>query len=312
MEKQQIGVIGLAVMGKNIALNIENRGYTVAVYNRTTQKTIDFINQEGSEKNFAAAETIKKFVRKLEKLRKILLMVKAGAATDATISSLLPYLEKEDIIIDGGNTLYENTIRRSEQLQEKGIHFIGMGISGGEEGALKGPSMMPGGPKEAYNIVAPMLESISAKVNEEPCVTYIGPDGAGHFVKMIHNGIEYGDMQLISEAYFVLKHILGLNNEELHEVFAEWNDGELDSYLIDITAKIFTKKDNETGEDLVDVILDKAGQKGTGKWTSMNALDLGVPLPSITESVFARFLSSMKEERTQASEVFNGPEVKLQ
>lgn len=312
MEKQQIGVIGLAVMGKNIALNIENRGYTVAVYNRTTQKTIDFINQEGSEKNFAAAETIKKFVRKLEKPRKILLMVKAGAATDATISSLLPYLEKEDIIIDGGNTLYENTIRRSEQLQEKGIHFIGMGISGGEEGALKGPSMMPGGPKEAYNIVAPMLESISAKVNEEPCVTYIGPDGAGHFVKMIHNGIEYGDMQLISEAYFVLKHILGLNNEELHEVFAEWNDGELDSYLIDITAKIFTKKDNETGEDLVDVILDKAGQKGTGKWTSMNALDLGVPLPSITESVFARFLSSMKEERTQASEVFNGPEVKLQ
>ncbi|KDE22687.1 6-phosphogluconate dehydrogenase [Bacillus subtilis] len=237
-------------------------------------------------------------------------MVKAGTATDATIQSLLPHLEKDDILIDGGNTYYKDTQRRNKELAESGIHFIGTGVSGGEEGALKGPSIMPGGQKEAHELVKPILEAISAKVDGEPCTTYIGPDGAGHYVKMVHNGIEYGDMQLISESYFILKQVLGLSADELHEVFAEWNKGELDSYLIEITADIFTKKDEETGKPLVDVILDKAGQKGTGKWTSQSALDLGVPLPIITESVFARFISAMKEERVKASGLLSGPEVK--
>ncbi len=237
-------------------------------------------------------------------------MVKAGTATDATIQSLLPHLEKDDILIDGGNTYYKDTQRRNKELAESGIHFIGTGVSGGEEGALKGPSIMPGGQKEAHELVKPILEAISAKVDGEACTTYIGPDGAGHYVKMVHNGIEYGDMQLISESYFILKQVLGLSAEELHEVFAEWNKGELDSYLIEITADIFTKKDEETGKPLVDVILDKAGQKGTGKWTSQSALDLGVPLPIITESVFARFISAMKEERVKASGLLSGPDVK--
>lgn len=237
-------------------------------------------------------------------------MVKAGTATDATIQSLLPHLEKDDILIDGGNTYYKDTQRRNKELAESGIHFIGTGVSGGEEGALKGPSIMPGGQKEAHELVKPILEAISAKVDGEACTTYIGPDGAGHYVKMVHNGIEYGDMQLISESYFILKQVLGLSAEELHEVFAEWNKGELDSYLIEITADIFTKKDEETGKPLVDVILDKAGQKGTGKWTSQSALDLGVPLPIITESVFARFISAMKEERVKASSLLSGPDVK--
>lgn len=237
-------------------------------------------------------------------------MVKAGTATDATIQSLLPHLEKDDILIDGGNTYYKDTQRRNKELAESGIHFIGTGVSGGEEGALKGPSIMPGGQKEAHELVKPILEAISAKVDGEPCTTYIGPDGAGHYVKMVHNGIEYGDMQLISESYFILKQVLGLSADELHEVFAEWNKGELDSYLIEITADIFTKKDEETGKPLVDVILDKAGQKGTGKWTSQSALDLGVPLPIITESVFARFISAMKEERVKASGLLSGPDVK--
>src|SRR5699024_1916161 len=218
------------------------------------------------------------------------------------------YLEKGDILIDGGNTLYEETLRRNEELSEAGIHFIGTGVSGGEEGALNGPSLMPGGQKEAYELVAPIFEAISAKVDGDPCVTYIGPDGAGHFVKMVHNGIEYGDMQLIGEAYFILKHVLGMEADELSEVFTEWNKGELDSYLIEITADIFKKRDEETGEPLVEKIMDKAGQKGTGKWTSKNALDLGVPLPLITESVFARFISSLKDERVAASKVLSGPE----
>jgi 6-phosphogluconate dehydrogenase len=237
-------------------------------------------------------------------------MVKAGEATDATIEQLKPYLEKGDILIDGGNTYFKDTQRRNKELAELGIHFIGTGVSGGEEGALKGPSIMPGGQKEAHELVRPIFEAIAAKVDGEPCTTYIGPDGAGHYVKMVHNGIEYGDMQLIAEAYFLLKHVLGLNAQELHEVFAEWNKGELDSYLIEITADIFTKIDEETGKPLVDVILDKAGQKGTGKWTSQNALDLGVPLPIITESVFARFISAMKEERVKASKILSGPAVK--
>lgn len=308
MTKQQVGVIGLAVMGKNLAFNIESRGYTVSVYNRSPEKTEQML-KESDGKNIVAQYSIEDFVDSLEKPRKILLMVQAGAATDGVIESLLPHLDKGDILIDGGNTNFRDTQRRSEELQAKGINFIGTGVSGGEEGALTGPSMMPGGPKEAHELVRPMLEAISAKVDGEACTTYIGPDGAGHYVKMVHNGIEYGDMQLISEAYFILKHVLGLDANELHDVFKEWNEGELDSYLIEITADIFSKTDEETGKPIVDVILDTAGQKGTGKWTSQSALDLGIPLPIITESVFARFISAMKEERVHASKVLSGPEV---
>lgn len=306
MSKQQIGVVGLAVMGKNLALNIESRGFSVSVYNRSSSKTEEFL-QESQGKNVVGTYSIEEFVQSLETPRKILLMVKAGAATDATIQSLLPHLEKGDILIDGGNTYYKDTQRRNQELAESGIHFIGTGVSGGEEGALKGPSIMPGGQKEAHELVKPILEAISAKVDGEPCTTYIGPDGAGHYVKMVHNGIEYGDMQLISESYFILKHVAGLSAEELHEVFSEWNKGELDSYLIEITADIFTKVDEETNQPLVDVILDKAGQKGTGKWTSQSSLDLGVPLPIITESVFARYISAMKDERVEASQLIEGP-----
>ncbi|MEH7674342.1 NADP-dependent phosphogluconate dehydrogenase [Bacillus pumilus] len=306
MSKQQIGVVGLAVMGKNLALNIESRGFSVSVYNRSSSKTEEFL-QESKGKNVVGTYSIEEFVQSLETPRKILLMVKAGAATDATIQSLLPHLEKGDILIDGGNTYYKDTQRRNQELAESGIHFIGTGVSGGEEGALKGPSIMPGGQKEAHELVKPILEAISAKVDGEPCTTYIGPDGAGHYVKMVHNGIEYGDMQLISESYFILKHVAGLSAEELHEVFSEWNKGELDSYLIEITADIFTKVDEETNQPLVDVILDKAGQKGTGKWTSQSSLDLGVPLPIITESVFARYISAMKDERVEASQLIEGP-----
>ncbi|WP_374721262.1 NADP-dependent phosphogluconate dehydrogenase [Peribacillus tepidiphilus] len=309
MSKQQIGVIGLAVMGKNLAFNIESRGYSVSVYNRSREKTYEMM-QEAQGKNIVPTYSIEEFVNSLEKPRKILLMVKAGAATDATIEALKPHLDKGDILIDGGNTFFVDTQRRNKELSELGIHFIGTGVSGGEEGALKGPSIMPGGQKEAYELVAPIFKDIAAKVNGEACTTYIGPDGAGHYVKMVHNGIEYGDMQLIAESYFLLKNILGLSAEELHEVFAEWNKGELDSYLIEITAEIFKKYDEETGKPMVDVILDKAGQKGTGKWTSQSALDLGVPLPVITESVFARFISAMKDERVAASKVLKGPEVK--
>ncbi|WP_025948594.1 NADP-dependent phosphogluconate dehydrogenase [Geobacillus thermocatenulatus] len=309
MAKQQIGVIGLAVMGKNLALNIESKGYSVAVYNRSREKTDEFL-QEAKGKNIVGTYSIEEFVNALEKPRKILLMVKAGAPTDATIEQLKPHLEKGDIVIDGGNTYFKDTQRRNEELAKLGIHFIGTGVSGGEEGALKGPSIMPGGQKEAHELVRPIFEAIAAKVDGQPCTTYIGPDGAGHYVKMVHNGIEYGDMQLIAEAYFLLKHVLGMDAAELHEVFADWNKGELNSYLIEITADIFTKIDEETGKPLVDVILDKAGQKGTGKWTSQNALDLGVPLPIITESVFARFISAMKDERVKASKVLAGPAVK--
>ncbi|WP_210365668.1 NADP-dependent phosphogluconate dehydrogenase [Bacillus sp. REN3] len=309
MSKQQIGVIGLAVMGKNLALNIESRGYSVSVYNRSREKTDEML-AETKGKKIVGTFSIEEFVQSLEKPRKILLMVKAGAATDAMIEQLKPFLEEGDILIDGGNTYFADTQRRNKELSELGLHFIGTGVSGGEEGALNGPSIMPGGQKEAYELVAPIFKDIAAKVNEEACTTYIGPDGAGHYVKMVHNGIEYGDMQLISESYFMLKHLLGLNADELHEVFADWNRGELDSYLIEITADIFTKRDEETGKPLVDVILDTAGQKGTGKWTSQSALDLGVPLPIITESVFARFISAMKQERVEASKILSGPEVK--
>jgi 6-phosphogluconate dehydrogenase len=306
---QEIGVIGLAVMGKNLAWNIESRGYSVSVYNRSREKTDEMIS-ESKGKNVVPTYTIEEFVNSLEKPRKILLMVKAGNPTDATIEQLKPFLEKGDILIDGGNTFFEDTRRRNHELSDLGIHFIGTGVSGGEEGALTGPSIMPGGQKEAYDLVAPILKDIAAKVDGDPCTTYIGPDGAGHYVKMVHNGIEYGDMQLIAESYFLMKNVLGLSAEELHEVFADWNKGELDSYLIEITADIFTKKDEETGKPMVDVILDKAGQKGTGKWTSQSALDLGVSLPIITESVFARFISAIKDERVKASKMLKGPDTK--
>lgn len=309
MSKQQIGVVGLAVMGKNLALNMESKGFSVSVYNRSPEKT-KALEEEAKGKNIYAAYSVEEFVQSLERPRKIMIMVKAGEATDKTIEQLLPYLEEGDIIIDGGNAHFPDTQRRDRELRAKGFRFIGTGVSGGEEGALKGPSLMPGGPKDAYELVAPIFEAISAHVGGEPCCTYIGPDGAGHYVKMVHNGIEYGDMQLISEAYHLLKDVLGLSAQELHEVFAEWNRGELDSYLIEITADIFTKVDPETGKPMVDVILDSAGQKGTGKWTSASALDMGVPLSIITESVFARFLSAMKEERVAASKVLKGPSPK--
>ncbi|WP_456277378.1 NADP-dependent phosphogluconate dehydrogenase [Bacillus sp. AK128] len=309
MAKQQIGVIGLAVMGKNLALNIESRGYTVSVFNRSREKT-DQMMQENEGKQLTPTYTLEEFVESLEMPRKILIMVQAGKATDATIEGLLPLLAEGDIIIDGGNAYFPDTMRRNKELAEKGIRFVGTGVSGGEEGALLGPSIMPGGQRDAYELVESILKDISAKVDGDPCCTYIGPDGAGHYVKMVHNGIEYGDMQLISEAYFLLKNIVGVSAQELHEIFAEWNKGELDSYLIEITADIFTKVDEETGKPMVDVILDKAGQKGTGKWTSQSALDLGVPLPIITESVFARFISALKDERVKASKILNGPEKK--
>ena len=297
MTKQQFGVVGMAVMGKNLALNIESRGYTVALYNRTGSKTTEVV-EEHPDKNFQATYSIEEFVNAIEKPRRIMLMVKAGPATDATIQELLPHLDKGDTLIDGGNTFFKDTMRRNEELANSGINFIGTGVSGGEEGALKGPSIMPGGQKEAYELVAPILEKISAKAEDgEPCVTYIGPNGAGHYVKMVHNGIEYGDMQLIAESYDLMKQILGLSVDEMAEIFKEWNEGELDSYLIEITADILTRKDDEgTDQPIVDVILDAAGNKGTGKWTSQSALDLGVPLPLITESVFARFISAYKKE----------------
>ncbi len=308
MGKQAIGVVGLAVMGRNLALNIESRGYAVSVYNRSREKTDELI-AEFPDRKLVPAHTLEAFVASLEPPRRLLLMVKAGEATDATIAALKPLLDKGDVLIDGGNTHFTDTIRRNQELAQAGLHFIGTGVSGGEEGARRGPSFMPGGQRDAYDLVEPILEQIAAKApaDGEPCVAYMGPDGAGHYVKMVHNGIEYGDMQLIAESYAVLKQVAGLTNDELGAVYAEWNQGELDSYLIEITAKIFGKKDDETGEHLVDVILDRAAQKGTGKWTSQNALDLGVPLPLITESVFARVLSSLKAQRVAASEVLSGP-----
>ncbi|WP_034913162.1 MULTISPECIES: NADP-dependent phosphogluconate dehydrogenase [Erwinia] len=307
MSKQQIGVVGMAVMGRNLALNIESRGYTVSIFNRSREKT-DEVIAENQGKKLAPFYTVEEFIESLEKPRRILLMVQAGEATDKTIASLTPHLDKGDILIDGGNTFYKDTIRRNKELSEQGFNFIGTGVSGGEEGALKGPSIMPGGQKEAYELVAPILNKIAARADDgEACVAYIGPDGAGHYVKMVHNGIEYGDMQLIAEAYALLKNALGLNNIELAETFTNWNNGELSSYLIDITKDIFTRKDEE-GKYLVDVILDEAANKGTGKWTSQSSLDLGEPLSLITESVFARYLSSLKTQRVAASKILSGPQ----
>lgn len=309
MSKQQIGVVGMAVMGRNLALNIESRGYTVSIFNRSRDKT-DSVIAENHGKKLAPYYCVEEFVDSLEKPRRILLMVQAGEATDKTIASLTPHLDKGDILIDGGNTFYQDTIRRNKALSDQGFNFIGTGVSGGEEGALKGPSIMPGGQREAYQLVAPILDKIAARAEGEACVTYIGPDGAGHYVKMVHNGIEYGDMQLIAEAYSVLKGALGLSNEQLAETFSDWNNGELSSYLIDITKDIFIKKD-ESGQYLVDVILDEAANKGTGKWTSQSSLDLGEPLTLITESVFARYLSSLKTQRVAAAQVLSGPVKKV-
>ncbi|NDK99823.1 NADP-dependent phosphogluconate dehydrogenase [Photorhabdus bodei] len=307
MSKQQIGVVGMAVMGRNLALNIESRGYSVSIFNRSSDKT-DEVIAENPGKKLVPSYTVEEFVDSLEKPRRILLMVKAGEATDKTIASLTPHLDKGDILIDGGNTYFQDTIRRNRELSAQGFNFIGTGVSGGEEGALKGPSIMPGGQKEAYKLVAPILQEIAAKAEGEPCVAYIGPDGAGHYVKMVHNGIEYGDMQLIAEAYSLLKNALNLSNEELSEIFTDWNNGELSSYLIEITADIFHKKD-EAGQYLVDVILDEAANKGTGKWTSQSSLDLGIPVTLITESVFARYISSLKDQRVAAAQVLSGPDV---
>ncbi|EVX96454.1 NADP-dependent phosphogluconate dehydrogenase [Staphylococcus aureus] len=303
---QQIGVIGLAVMGKNLAWNIESRGYSVSVFNRSSEKT-DLMVEESKGKNIHPTYSLEEFVNSLEKPRKILLMVQAGKATDATIDSLLPLLDDGDILIDGGNTNYQDTIRRNKALAQSAINFIGMGVSGGEIGALTGPSLMPGGQEEAYNKVADILDVIAAKAKDgASCVTYIGPNGAGHYVKMVHNGIEYADMQLIAESYAMMKELLGMSHEDIAQTFKDWNAGELESYLIEITGDIFMKLD-ENKEALVEKILDTAGQKGTGKWTSINALELGIPLTIITESVFARFISSIKEERVNASKELNGP-----
>lgn len=308
MLKQQIGVVGMAVMGRNLALNIESKNYRVSIFNRTKLITEE-VAQKNKNKNIFPYFSIKDFINSLIKPRCILLMVKAGSPTDDTISSILPYLEKGDILIDGGNTFYKDTIRRNNDLLKKGIHFIGMGVSGGEFGALHGPSIMPGGSKEAYKLISPILKDISAKFKKESCVTYIGPNGSGHYVKMIHNGIEYGDMQLISESYFILKNLLNLNNEELSNIFADWNKGELNSYLIEITKNIFLKKDHKN-RYLLDLILDQAEDKGTGKWISKNALELREPLALITESVFSRYLSSLKEQRIFASKILKGPSLK--
>lgn len=312
MSKPQIGVVGMAVMGKNLALNIESRGYSVAIYNRTGSKT-EKVVADHPDKDLVPSYTIEDFVNSLETPRRIILMVKAGAPTDATIKSLLPHLDKGDVLIDGGNTFFQETMRRNEELDNSGINFIGMGVSGGEKGALEGPSLMPGGQKEAYDLVEPILKKIAAKAEDgEACVTYVGPNGAGHYVKMVHNGIEYGDMELIAESYNLMRNLLGLSNDEISDVFNEWKDGELKSYLIDITADILTRKDDlGTGKPIVDVILDRAGNKGTGKWSSQSALELGVPQSLITESVYARYISAMKDERVAASQVLPNPEFDL-
>lgn len=301
-----IGLIGLAVMGENLVLNMESRGYTVAVYNRTVEKVDKFLQGRGKGKNFIGAHSIEELVKSLERPRKVMMLVKAGKAVDDFVEQLLPYLEKGDIIIDGGNTHFPDTIRRTAYVESKGLLYIGTGVSGGEEGALLGPSIMPGGSPAAWPHVKPIFQAISAKVDGNvPCCDWVGENGAGHFVKMVHNGIEYGDMQLICEAYQIMKEFVGLSSDEMHAVFAEWNKGDLDSYLIEITRDILGYKEN--GEALVEKILDTAGQKGTGKWTGVAALDLGVPLTLIGEAVFARCLSAQKDERVIASKLINGP-----
>lgn len=310
MGTADIGLIGLAVMGENLVLNMERNGFICAVYNRTTSKVDDFIKGRGAGKKFIGCHSIEDLVKNLKRPRKIMLMVKAGDVVDHFIDQIVPYLEAGDIIIDGGNSHYPDSNRRERTLREKGIYFVGAGVSGGEEGALNGPSIMPGGAEEAWPAVKPIFQKIAAKVEDgTPCCDWVGPEGSGHFVKMVHNGIEYGDMQLICEAYDLLKSVAGLSNAELATTFDTWNKGELDSFLIEITAEIFKKKDDETGKDMVDVILDTAGQKGTGKWTATVGLDFGVPVTLIGEAVFARCISALKEERVKASKSIRGPKV---
>ena len=310
-QKADIGLVGLAVMGENLVLNMESKGFTVAVYNRTVAKVDEFMKGRGKGKNFIPAHSVKELCASLKSPRKIMLMVKAGAAVDEFIEQLIPELAPGDIVIDGGNSHFPDTIRRTKYLKEKGFLYIGTGVSGGEEGALLGPSIMPGGAPEAWPHVKPIFQAISAKVADgSPCCDWVGSDGAGHFVKMVHNGIEYGDMQMISEAYFLMSRLLGLSARQMQKAFAEWNQGELDSYLIEITSNILTKKDKETGKPVVDIILDAAGQKGTGKWTSQVSLDLGIPAMTIAEAVFARCMSAVKEERVAASKILPAPAAK--
>jgi 6-phosphogluconate dehydrogenase len=306
-DKADIGLVGLAVMGENLVLNMESHGFTVAVFNRTIDKVDNFINGRGKNKKVIGCHTIEDLVANLKSPRKIMLMVKAGKPVDDFIELIIPHLDKGDIIIDGGNSHFPDSIRRTKYLENKGLLFIGTGVSGGEEGALKGPSIMPGGSPEAWPFVKPIFQSIAAKVEDgTPCCDWVGENGAGHFVKMVHNGIEYGDMQLICEAYMIMKDLLGMSADEMHEVFKEWNKGELDSYLIEITRDILAFKDTD-GKPLVDKILDTAGQKGTGKWTGVASLDLGVPLTLIGEAVYARCISAQKEERVEASKLLSGP-----
>jgi 6-phosphogluconate dehydrogenase len=313
MNKRTFGVIGLAVMGENLALNVESRGFPIAVYNRTSSKTDEFMEKRAKGKDVKAAHTLPEFVQLLERPRKILVMVKAGVPVDAVIQELKPLLEEGDMIIDGGNSLYEDTERRTKELEPTGLGFVGMGVSGGEEGALNGPSLMPGGTEFAYRDLEPILTKIAAQVDDGPCVTYIGPGGAGHYVKMVHNGIEYGDMQLIAEAYDLLKSVLNLDHKQLHEIFAEWNTtDELNSFLIEITADIFRYIDPETKKPLVDLILDAAGQKGTGRWTILSSLELGVPIPTMYAAVNARVMSAYKQERIAASKQLSGPSGKFE
>ncbi len=308
MTKADMGLIGLAVMGENLVLNMERNGFTVAVHNRTVGKVDRFVNGRGKGKKIIGAKSIEELVDVLEKPRKIMLMVKAGTPVDSIIEQLLPHLDKGDIVIDGGNSHFPDTIRRTKYLEEKGMRFIGAGVSGGEEGALNGPSIMPGGSEAAWPAVKPIFQAIAAKMEDgTPCCDWVGSDGAGHFVKMVHNGIEYGDMQMICEAYQMMRSLLAMSHDEMSAVFAEWNQGELDSYLIEITRDILKTKD-EDGGPLVEKILDTAGQKGTGKWTAVAALDQGVPLTLIGEAVFARCLSAMKDERVEASRIISGPE----
>jgi len=309
MPTANIGLIGLAVMGQNLVLNMERNGYTVAVYNRTTSTMEEFVNEHPGKK-LVPTKTLEEFVQSLERPRKLMIMVKAGAPVDAVIDGLIPLLEEGDLIMDGGNSYFADTERRSEALTAQGLRYMGVGVSGGEEGALWGPSIMPGGVKQSWELVKPILEAIAAKAPEDgkPCVVYLGPRGAGHYVKMVHNGIEYGDMQLIAEAYDILQRALGLQPAELAEIFAEWNKGELDSFLIEITAKIFRRVDEESGQPLVNLVLDKAQQKGTGKWTSQDAFNLGAPIPTINSAVVGRIISALKDERVAASKVLPGPD----
>ncbi|MBO52461.1 MAG: phosphogluconate dehydrogenase (NADP(+)-dependent, decarboxylating) [Planctomycetaceae bacterium] len=310
MSQHDIGLIGLAVMGQNLVLNMASRGYSVGVFNRTTTTTDEFIDGTAAGKTISGYHSVEELVANLKSPRRVMLMVKAGPAVDALIGQLTPLLDPGDIIIDGGNTQFDDTNRRTTEVEDSGLLFIGTGVSGGEEGALLGPSIMPGGSPDAWPYVKDLLQEISAKVgpeNDIPCCEWVGPAGAGHYVKMVHNGIEYGDMQLICEAYFILKHALGLSNEELYRVFSDWNEGDLQSYLIEITRDIFTVTDEDSGGHLVDQILDTAGQKGTGKWMSQHALDLGVPTTLITEAVFARCLSAQKGARERAEAVLSGP-----